>query len=169
MAAGGDEIGRVRRLVEALQVLRGAHAVEVRGAWATEDEARAVVIDFVQVFELDVVITELADGFRVEARGGAHRTISLAISASGQRAPAGEAVRPLASRSGRQSRFPPRFEAADHVARARIAELNEHRRGQCRRVAVVAEDDQPALETADVWVLPRTAGFEAPLEHGARY
>jgi hypothetical protein len=77
MAAGGDEVGHVRRLVEALQVLRGAHAVEVRGPWATEDEARAVVVDFVQVFELDVVITELADGFRVEARGRPERTIRL--------------------------------------------------------------------------------------------
>jgi hypothetical protein len=78
MAAGrGEEIGHVRKLVEALQVLRGARAVEVRGAWAQEDEARAVVIDFVQVFELDVVITELADGFRVEARGGPERTIRL--------------------------------------------------------------------------------------------
>src|SRR5438874_1878613 len=76
MAAGGDEIGYVRRLVEALQVLRGAQSVEVRGAWATEEEARAVVVDFVQVFELDVVITELADGFRVEARGRPERTIS---------------------------------------------------------------------------------------------
>jgi hypothetical protein len=77
MAAGGDEIGYVRRLVEALQVLRGAHAVEVRGAWATEEEARSVVLDFVQVFELDVVITELADGFRIEARGQPDRTIRL--------------------------------------------------------------------------------------------
>jgi hypothetical protein len=76
-AAGGGEIGHVRKLVEALQVLRGARAVEVRGAWAQEDEARAVVIDFVQVFELDVVITELADGFRVEARGEPERTIRL--------------------------------------------------------------------------------------------
>jgi len=76
-AAAGGEIGHVRKLVEALQVLRGARAVEVRGAWAQEDEARAVVIDFVQVFELDVVITELADGFRVEARGEPERTIRL--------------------------------------------------------------------------------------------
>ena len=77
MAAGGDEIGYVRRLVEALQVLRGAHAVEVRGAWATQEEARAVVVDFVQVFELDVVITELSDGFRVETQNRSGRTIQL--------------------------------------------------------------------------------------------
>jgi hypothetical protein len=77
MAAGGDEIGYVRRLVEALQVLRGAHAVEVRGPWAREEDARAVVVDFVQVFELDVVITELSDGFRIEARGRPERTIRL--------------------------------------------------------------------------------------------
>jgi hypothetical protein len=75
--AGGEEIGYVRRLVEALQLLRGAHAIEVRGEWAMEDDARAVVIDFVQVFELDVVITELADGFRVEARQRPDRTIRL--------------------------------------------------------------------------------------------
>ena len=77
MAAGGDEVRYVRRLVEALQVLRGAQAVEVRGAWASQDEARAVVVDFVQVFELDVVITELEDGFRVEARNRSDRTIQL--------------------------------------------------------------------------------------------
>ncbi len=75
--AGGDEIGYVRRLVEALQLLRGAQAVEVRGAWAMEDDARAVVVDFVQVFDLDVVITELADGFRVEMRGRPERTVRL--------------------------------------------------------------------------------------------
>ena len=77
MAAGGDEVRYVRRLVEALQVLRGASAVEVRGAWANQDEARAVVVDFVQVFELDVVITELEDGFRVETRNRSDRTIQL--------------------------------------------------------------------------------------------
>ena len=77
MASGGEEIGYVRRLVEALQLLRGAQAVEVRGAWAAQDEARAVVVDFAQVFELDVVITELADGFRVEARGQPDRTVRL--------------------------------------------------------------------------------------------
>jgi hypothetical protein len=77
MAAGGDEVRYVRRLVEALQVLRGAKAVEVRGAWASEDEARAVVTDFVQVFELDVVITQLEDGFRVETRNRSDRTIRL--------------------------------------------------------------------------------------------
>ena len=80
MAAGpgGEEIRYVRRLVEALQLLRGAQAVEVRGEWAMEEDARAVVADFVQVFELDVVITELADGFKVEkARGQPDRTIRL--------------------------------------------------------------------------------------------
>lgn len=77
MAAGGEEIGYVRRLVEALQLLRGAQAVEVRGAWASEEEARAVVVDFAQVFELDVVITELEDGFRVEARRRSDRTVRL--------------------------------------------------------------------------------------------
>ena len=77
MAAGGDEVKYVRRLVEALQVLRGATAVEVRGPWASQDEARAVVVDFVQVFELDVVITELEDGFRVETRNRSDRTIQL--------------------------------------------------------------------------------------------
>jgi hypothetical protein len=77
MAAGGEEIGYVRRLVEALQLLRGAEAVEVRGAWAAQEEARAVVVDFAQVFELDVVITELEDGFRVEARRRSDRTVRL--------------------------------------------------------------------------------------------
>jgi GH35 family endo-1,4-beta-xylanase len=77
MAAGGDEGANVRKLVQALQVLRGANAVEVRGGWANEEEARAVLLDFVQVFKLDVVITELDDGFRVELRDQPQRTLRL--------------------------------------------------------------------------------------------
>ena len=77
MAAGGEATGYVRRLVEAMQLLRGAHAVEVHGDWAAKDEARAVVVDFVQVFGLDVLITELEDGFRVEMRGRPVRTVRL--------------------------------------------------------------------------------------------
>lgn len=77
MAAGDEETQYVRRLVEALQILRGAQALEVRGEWAQEDEARAVVADFVQVFELDVEIIQLHDGVRIEARGRAERTIRL--------------------------------------------------------------------------------------------
>jgi GH35 family endo-1,4-beta-xylanase len=77
MAAGGDEGANVRRLVQALQVLRGANAVEVRGGWANQEEARAVVVDFVQVFKLDVVITELDDGFRIELRDQPQRTLRL--------------------------------------------------------------------------------------------
>ena len=79
MAAEGDGGGNVRKLVHALQVLRGAHALEVRGAWANEEEARAVLLDFVQVFKLDVVITELEDGFRVELRERPERTIRLDV------------------------------------------------------------------------------------------
>jgi GH35 family endo-1,4-beta-xylanase len=77
MAAGDEGARHVRRLVEALQLLRGAHAVEVRGDWAEQDEARAVVVDFVQVFGLDVLITELDDGFRIEVRGRPERTVRL--------------------------------------------------------------------------------------------
>jgi hypothetical protein len=75
--AADDESGYIRRLVQALQVLRGANAVEVRGEWANQEEARAVVVDFVQVFDMDAVITELDDGFRVELKGDAERTIRL--------------------------------------------------------------------------------------------
>jgi hypothetical protein len=77
MAAGSEETTYVRRLVEALQLLRGAQALEVRGEWADRDEARAVIVDFVQVFELDVLITELEGGFRVELRSRPDRTIRL--------------------------------------------------------------------------------------------
>lgn len=79
MAAGDDGGGQVRRLVQALQVLRGASALEVRGPWANSDEARAAVLDFVQVFKLDVLITELDDGFRVEVQGQPQRTLHLEL------------------------------------------------------------------------------------------
>jgi hypothetical protein len=79
MAGEGDGGGNVRKLVQALQVLRGAHALEVRGAWANEEEARAVLLDFVQVFKLDAVITELEDGFRVELSERPERTIRLDV------------------------------------------------------------------------------------------
>jgi hypothetical protein len=79
MAGEGDGGGNVRKLVQALQVLRGAQALEVRGAWANEEEARAALMDFVQVFKLDVVITELEDGFRVELRDRPDRTIRLDV------------------------------------------------------------------------------------------
>ena len=79
MAGEGDGGGNVRKLVQALQVLRGAQALEVRGAWANEEEARAALMDFVQVFKLDVVITELEDGFRVELSERPERTIRLDV------------------------------------------------------------------------------------------
>jgi len=79
MAAGDDGGGHVRRLVQALQVLRGANALEVRGDWANSEEARAVVVDFIQVFKLDVVITELDDGFRIELQDQPQRTLHLEL------------------------------------------------------------------------------------------
>jgi len=79
MAAGDDGGGHVRRLVQALQVLRGANALEVRGDWANSEEARAVVLDFIQVFKLDVVITELDDGFRIELQDQPQRTLHLEL------------------------------------------------------------------------------------------
>lgn len=72
-----DDTGSMRRLAQALQSLRGADVIEVRGDWARDDAARAVVLDFVQIFELDVVITDLEDGFRIELRNRPKRTIRL--------------------------------------------------------------------------------------------
>ena len=72
-----DDTGSMRRLAQALQSLRGADVIEVRGEWAREDAARAVVLDFVQIFELDVAITDLEDGFRIELRNRPKRTIRL--------------------------------------------------------------------------------------------
>ena len=77
MAAGEEGVGYVRRLVEALQLMRGARAVAARGAWAVQDEARTLVTDFVQVSGLDVMLTELEDGFRVEVRNRPERTVRL--------------------------------------------------------------------------------------------
>ena len=54
MAAGDDDSGYVRRLVQALQVLRGARAIEVRGAWASDDAAR--IADGHEAVELPEVL-----------------------------------------------------------------------------------------------------------------
>jgi hypothetical protein len=48
------------------------------------------------------------------------------------------------------------------------AELDEHRSGQARRVAVVAEDDDPALVPADAGIPPRARRIDPPFQHRAR-
>ncbi len=55
---------------------------------------------------------------------------------------------------GRKSCLPPRLEAADHVAGVRVAEVDERRSREDRRVAVIADQDQRLLEVADVRVAP---------------
>ena len=77
--AGFDD-GRVaHRVVQALQALsRGeVDGVEFRGSSPDQEVAHTVVSAFLEGFELDVVLTELDEGFQVSARNPPARTISL--------------------------------------------------------------------------------------------
>ena len=76
--AGLDD-GITRRVAHALQEIRRGQSgvIEIRGSLDDQELARTVVSDFISVFELDVVVKELVDGFRVEVRNPDGRTISL--------------------------------------------------------------------------------------------
>lgn len=73
---GADE---VKRLGAALLALRRGHAdvIQVYGSAAVQGEARSAAMDFVTVFELDVVMSQLAGGFQLELREHPDRTIRL--------------------------------------------------------------------------------------------
>jgi hypothetical protein len=78
--AGSKIDGQIaQRVAHALQEVRRGEAgvVEVRGSWDDQEVARAIVADFVQVFELDVVFRELPDGFLIEASNPSDRAISI--------------------------------------------------------------------------------------------
>ena len=77
--AGIDDGKVAYRVIQALQAMsRGeADAVEIRGSMLDEEVARTVVAAFLEGFELDVVFTELDDGFQVSVRNPPGRTISL--------------------------------------------------------------------------------------------
>ena len=78
--AGGDAVV-TRRIVHALQAMsRGeADALEIHGSWADQELAQKIVSDFLSGFELDVVFTELADGFQVSVRNPASHTIQIEL------------------------------------------------------------------------------------------
>ena len=69
---------------------------------------------------------------------------------------------------GREPGFPPGDEAADDVARAFEAEVDESGGGEGRGAAVVAEQQDLPVEGADVRVAPGAVRIETPFEHGAR-
>jgi hypothetical protein len=77
--AGIDDGKVAYRVIQALQAMsRGeADGVEIRGSVLDEAVARTVVAAFLEGFELDVVFTELDDGFQVSVRNPPGRTISL--------------------------------------------------------------------------------------------
>jgi hypothetical protein len=77
--AGIDDGKVAFRVIQALQAMsRGeADRVEIRGSEIDEEIARTVVAAFLEGFELDVVLTELDEGFQVSARNPPGRTISL--------------------------------------------------------------------------------------------
>ena len=74
------EDGRVaHRVVQALQALRrgDADGVEIRGSSPDQEVAKTVIAAFLEGFELDVIFTELTDGFQVRVRNPPSRTISI--------------------------------------------------------------------------------------------
>ena len=77
--AGIDDGKVAKRVVRALHAMsRGeADGVEIHGSVLDEEVARSVVAAFLEGFELDVVFTELDDGFQVSVRNPPSRTISL--------------------------------------------------------------------------------------------
>jgi hypothetical protein len=79
MAEGHFGADGVKRLGAALQALRRGQAdvVEVHGSATIQDEARSAAMDFITVFELDVVVSELPGGFQLELRERPERTIRL--------------------------------------------------------------------------------------------
>ena len=68
-----------QRVVRALQALsRGeADGVEIRGSSPDQEVAQGVVGAYLEGFELDVIFTELEDGFQVCVRNPASRIISI--------------------------------------------------------------------------------------------
>ena len=77
--AGIDDGKVAYRVIQALQAMsRGeADGVEIRGSVLDVEVARTVVAAFLEGFELEVVFTELDDGFQVSVRNPPRQTISL--------------------------------------------------------------------------------------------
>jgi hypothetical protein len=62
----------------------------------------------------------------------------------------------------------PGLEAPDDVAGSIEPKLDKVARGEDRRISVVANEDQPLVEPAEVSVAPRAIQRDAPLEHRPR-
>lgn len=62
----------------------------------------------------------------------------------------------------------PGLEPADDVCGKLEAELDEVARRENRRVAVIANEDQPLIQPAEVAVSPPTIHGNSPLEYGPR-
>lgn len=62
----------------------------------------------------------------------------------------------------------PGLEPADHVTGSVEAKLDEVASGENRRVTMVANEDQPLVEAAEVEVAPRAIQRNPPLEHRPR-
>jgi len=79
--AGIDEGKVAQRVVRALQAMRRGEAdgVSIRGSSPDQEVAQSVVAAFLEGFELDVIFTELADGFQVCVRNPPSRTIQLTL------------------------------------------------------------------------------------------
>jgi hypothetical protein len=77
--AGIDDGKVAYRVIQALQAMsRGeADGVEIRGSVLDEEIARTVVGAFLEGFELDVIFTELDDGFQVCLHSPPSRMILL--------------------------------------------------------------------------------------------
>ncbi len=76
-----DDGDIAHRVAHALQAIRlgEADGIEIRGSSLDQEVAQTVVADFLQGFDLDLIFTELPDGFRVAVRNPPRRTIEIEL------------------------------------------------------------------------------------------
>ena len=68
----------------------------------------------------------------------------------------------------RESVVSPGLEPADEVSGEVESKLDEVARGENRRVAVIANEDEPLAEAAEMPVPPGAVNGDPPFEHGPR-
>lgn len=74
----------------------------------------------------------------------------------------------MTARSDREATVLPGLKSSYDVTGSIEAKLDEVTRGENRRVAVVADEDQPLVKAAEVAVAPWAVQCDPPLEHRPR-